>query len=393
MEPLATYQVFGRARLSDFFGDLVIYRNLEPLEPRIPGLKRAFLSMELADNHIPRKLDRDYAKAAVWFAAEAQRLRKAKAPLRELLFVGDTVVNDGQAYRNMVQQSGWRGACFIGAERLGEEPVVNYDQEDHVFCANRWALLGQWLVQTHTAGFRLDEGTAVIVDIDKTALGAKGRNDHVIDQARIEGIYRTMDDVLGENFDRQAFEKQYAELNRARYHYLTADNQDYLAYICMVLNAGLIKFEEVVTEVRDGSLDNFEQFIRWVDSRMMINPYGAEALRQVHEAVIASVRAGDPTPFKQFRRQEFVTTVHHMGNLPDDSPAEEILRREITLTQEVCEITEWLGKRGALLLCLSDKPIEASCPDPHGNSELAPVHRAETHRVGVSIRSMLEGIA
>jgi hypothetical protein len=126
---------------------------------------------------------------------------------------------------------------------------------------------------------------------------------------------------------------------------------------------------------------------------MMINPYGAEALRQVHEAVIASVRAGDPTPFKQFRRQEFVTTVHHMGNLPDDSPAEEILRREITLTQEVCEITEWLGKRGALLLCLSDKPIEASCPDPHGNSELAPVHRAETHRVGVSIRSMLEGIA
>jgi hypothetical protein len=40
-------------------------------------------------------------------------------------------------------------------------------------------------------------------------------------------------------------------------------------------------------------------------------------------------RAGDPTPFKHFRRQEFVTTVEHMGNVPDGSSVEEILRRDL----------------------------------------------------------------
>jgi hypothetical protein len=43
----------------------------------------------------------------------------------------------------------------------------------------------------------------VIIDIDKTAIGAKGRNDKVIDRARLAGIYRTMDSVLGDDFDRR----------------------------------------------------------------------------------------------------------------------------------------------------------------------------------------------
>lgn len=30
---------FGRAKLSDFFGDWVIYRNLEPLDKRLPWPK------------------------------------------------------------------------------------------------------------------------------------------------------------------------------------------------------------------------------------------------------------------------------------------------------------------------------------------------------------------
>ena len=92
-------------------------------------------------------------------------------------------------------------------------------------------------------------------------------------------------------------------------------NQDYLAYICMVLNTQIISLEEVVREVESKSLDNFEQFIRWVDSRMMINPVAGEFLREVHEAVNGSVRIGDPTPFKRFRRQEFISTMEHMLSL------------------------------------------------------------------------------
>jgi hypothetical protein len=64
------YENFGRAALADICDDWVIYRNLEPLDKRVPGLKHAFYDMELRSEQIPRKQDRDYAKAAVWFVQQ-----------------------------------------------------------------------------------------------------------------------------------------------------------------------------------------------------------------------------------------------------------------------------------------------------------------------------------
>lgn len=382
---------FGRGRLSDYFADFVIYRNLEPLDRRLRGLKSAGYKMGLSSDRIPRKFEPDYAKAAVWFAEEAQKLRHSKAALQEILFVGDTLLNDGQAYHNIVKASGWKGSCFIGADRLKHEPAVEIEEAHLLYNANRWVAIGDWIHWLHEHKFRLDERTLLIVDIDKTALGAKGRNDQVIDRARLEGIYRTMDSVLGDDFDRVAFERQYSELNRARYHGLTEDNQDYLAYICLVLNTGLIGYDDLLSEIENESLKDFEQFLRWVDSRMMATPRIGEGFRQVHEAVVASVRVGDPTPFKQFRREEFRSTAAHMGNMTDSAAVATILNEEITLTQEVCELSAWLKTRGALLLCLSDKPFEASCPT-RPNSEYQPLHKTETHCVGTSIQAQLDQV-
>lgn len=385
------YENFGRAALADICDDWVIYRNLEPLDKRVPGLKHAFYDMELRSEQIPRKQDRDYAKAAVWFVNRIQQVRGVRTPISELLFLGDTLFNDGQAFANMIHESGWRGACFIGAERLDQDPAMHIEQE-MVYIANRWSSVADWVAALLAQGFQLDANTAVVIDIDKTAIGAKGRNDKVIDRARLAGIYRTMDAVLGEDFDQALFEQHYNELNRSRYHQLTADNQDYLAYICMVLNTRLISLDEVVREVESKSLDNFEQFIRWVDSRMMINPAAGEVLREVHEAVNGSVRIGDPTPFKRFRRQEFISTMEHMGNMPDTASVQELLENEITITEEVYQLAQWLKARKCQILCLSDKPDEASRPHPRVSPDLAPLHRAQTHRVGVDLRAALNAL-
>lgn len=388
-ESQPTLRNFGRAALADFFGDMVIYRNLEPLEKKLAGVKSAGYRMGLTSDTIPRKFEPEYAKAALWFAEEAQRLRRVSATLREVLFIGDTLLNDGQAYRNLVKVSGWQGACFIGADRLEHVPAVEIQEKDRLYNANRWSALGEWIAWVADQGFTLDQRTFLVVDIDKTILGAKGRNDSVIDKARLEGIYHTMDAVLGDDFDRAAFEQQYTFLNRARYHNLTADNQDYLAYICLVVNTGLIRFEELLDEIDSGSLNDFEQLLRWVDSRLMSRSGITEAFRQVHEAVGASLRVGDPTPFKQFRREEFVSTVSHMGNMAEDAALDTILREEIVLTEEICELAEHLKARGCLLLCLSDKPFEASCPTRQLAANFLPVHRMVTHRIGISIADSL----
>jgi hypothetical protein len=356
----------------------------------MPGLKLALRELDLPGIGLPRKQESAYAQIAIWFATQAQQLRGIASPLRELVFVGDTAFNDGRAYANMREVSGWQASCFIGSERLQQEPSAELDQEEGFFVANRWQAISEWVGWMLTRGMQLDERSAVIVDIDKTAIGAKGRNDQVIDEARLEGAYSAMSTLLGEDVPWSEFERYYTGLNRSRYHNVTADNQDYLAYMCLVLSTGLISYDEVEREVEDGSLDNFDQFTRWVESRMMINSIAGEAFRQAHDAVMMGVRNGDPTPFKRFRRQEFVSTIKRMGQLLDDSPVETLLSEEITLTQEVCELSEWLHDRGCLIICLSDKPDEASCPDPRITPDLQPVHRAETHRVGSSIRPILD---
>lgn len=387
-----TLNKFGKAKLADVFDDFVIYRDLEPLDKRLPGLKSAAGKMGLSDQSIPRKREIDYARAARWFAEKCQTLRNESKNLAELLFLGDSLYNDGQAFQNLHDLTEWQAACFIGDEKSTEEAAVEMHGEQTIYSANRWAALGDWAGHVLAQGLALDERTLVIVDIDKTALGAKGRNDGVIDHARLEGIYRTMDSVLGANFDRAAFERQYDELNRAAYHSVTADNQDFLAYICLVLNAKLIQFDEFVKEVRGGNLDNFFQFTRWVNSRMMINPIGSERLRQVHETVMNCEFSGDPTPFKSFRRQEFITTIERMGNMASDAPVDEMLQQEITLTNEVMEIAKWLAARGCLLLCMSDKPSESACPDGHESADLPPLHRVETHLVGTTIQTQLDAL-
>ena len=381
----------GRAAMADLFDDRVVYRNLEPLDRRVPGFKNASYLMGINDDHIPRKQEVEYAKAATWIIQKAQATRKLQRPITELLFLGDTLFNDGRACANMAAVTGWRGACFIGADRTEHEPAVTIEEGGLIYNANRWAALGPWLAGVVKAGFALNEGTALVVDIDKTALGAKGRNDHVIDRARLEGIFRTMTAVLGEEgFNKPLFVEHYGELNRARYHFLTADNQDYLTYICLVLNTGLVSIDELMAEIESSSMENFDQFIRWVDSRMMINNADKQTLLEVHEAVLSSVRAGDPTPFKRFRRQEFVCTVEHMGFMPDESSVEELLNKEITLTEEVWQVAAWLKQRGCFLLCLSDKPDEASAPSKGFTADYQPIHRAVTHRVGGDLSAVLD---
>jgi hypothetical protein len=384
----------GRAALADLFDDWVVYRNLEPLDRRVPGFKTASYQMGINDDHIPRKQEIEYAKAATWIIEKAQGIRGRQRPTAELLFLGDTLFNDGRAFTNMAAVTGWRGACFIGADRTEHEPAFTLEDNGLIYNANRWAALAHWLAGVAASGMALDERTAVVVDIDKTALGAKGRNDHVIDRARLEGIFRTMTAVLGEEgFNKPLFIEHYTELNRAKYHFLTADNQDYLTYICLVLNTGMVSFDELMSEVDSGSMENFDQFIRWVDSRMMINDSGSETLLEVHEAVLSSVRAGDPTPFKRFRRQEFVCTVEHMGYMAEGTPAEELLSNEITLTEEVWQVAAWLKQRGCFLLCLSDKPDEASAPSRGFTADYPPIHRATTHRVGYDLSEALAAIA
>ena len=385
-------RVYGCTSLHEFLGDFVVYRNLAPLDPRVPSLDDVREQAGVPEGATPRKSQPSYARVIVELLQAARKIDAPRAALARLIYVGDTRMNDGTAFAHVTRAGGWPGIAFIGAETDDPEPPEVVAQQDGgdgarwLYLANHWTALGD--DASHPSfeqfcrekGFPINEETAVIVDLDKTALGARGRNDHVINQARVEAVRRTVGELLGEVFDPSAFQHAYDVLNQSEFHPFTADNQDYLAYICLILGSGMYQLESVVNRAREERIASFQQFITEVDHRSNQLP---DSLRGIHERIYRRVQRGDPTPFKAFRYNEYRATMERMGCLGNDATVENLLGSEIVITQEVREAALRWRSRGALLFGLSDKPDEASVP----TEELADlgfqaIHRVETHAVG-----------
>ena len=377
----------SKLSLYDLVGDLVLYRNLDPVDARLPQFADAWAEIGLADATRPRKHEASYAQTTAWYLRRARGLDRRAPELAELVYLGDTAMADGNAFKSLRAVTGWPGWAFIGAEKDEEMAVT---EKEGVYVANRWSALAEFASLLLAQGAALDARTAVVVDIDKTALGARGRNDRSIDRARTTAIEITVAEAIGESFDRDAFRAAYGTINVAKYHPFTADNQDYLAYICLMISAGFVTTEALLVEVDAGRVASFRDFIEQVEAGCDRLP--SDALRGLHADIYGLVLAGDPTPFKAFRRREYRETVGRMGHLPDDAPLAQRLVEEVCLTREVVEFASWLAGRGCLLLAASDKPDEATMPSPALVAEgFLPLHRTPTHIVGPSIAELLPG--
>lgn len=380
----------GMTTVSEFLGDFVVYRNLEPIDPRLSGLNAIRDQAGLPAGRLPRKSEPDYARVIVHLLRQARGLDAPGTPVERLIYVGDTRLNDGTAFANLCQAGKWPGLAFIGTETQEPAqvetvgvplPSAGAGQDGPLlFLANRWAALAGFDRFCADRGFPIDAGTAIVVDLDKTALGARGRNAHVIDQARVMAVRNTVADLLRESFDQVAFQSAYDQLNQTVFHPFTTDNQDYLAYMCLILGSGMYEAELVMADIRSGKLETFAHFIAQADERAQEM---TSDLRSIHAEIYANVRAGDPTPFKPFRYNEYRTTVARMGQMGDDVPVEQLLENEIVITQEVrAQALEWRS-RGALLFGLSDKPDEASVPPEKLAAQgYRAIHHTETHAVG-----------
>ena len=376
-------KAYGLTTISEFLADRVVFRNLEPVDGNLPALDALRERVGLQPGRVPRKSEPDYARVIVQILLAAQAADIPGVDIERVVLIGDTRLNDGMAFANICAAGGWPGLAFIGSENLDQPARVERaaTEDGHeLYLANRWAAVEDFDRYCSENDLPITAGCAVIVDLDKTVLGARGRNAHVIDRARVQAVRNTVENVLGSAFDQRAFSAAYDFLNQVEYHYFTADNQDYLAYICLILGSGLQTLDLVLADLRVGRLRTFLQFIEYVEQRAGELP--AE-LAAIHGDILSRVRAGDPTPFKAFRYNEYLTTVGCMGQSLGEDSVSQILQDEIVITQEVREMALRWKDRGALLLGLSDKPDEASLPSP----ELAvyghlPIHRVQAWAVG-----------
>ncbi len=384
--------LYGLGKISDFLSDNIVYRNLNPADNRLPALELVSKNIHLPEKNIPRKSEANYAKVIVYLLQFARALDFPDKKIENLVFIGDTHLLDVTAFTNICREGGWRGVAFIGSEN-SKPPTCDIKQisdSQTVYLSNRWLALdnekSQGVFEDSFPKFCEKqkifpcEETALVIDLDKTALGARGRNGHVIDKARVQAVQDTIASLLGDGFNMQTFQNVYDILNQPEFHPFTADNQDYLCYICLILQSGFYSFDELVKQVKGGEISSFNEFIKRVDREKQKLPVG---LLSVHEIVFHLSLSGDPTPFKAFRYNEYKTTIGKMGCIKDDQPIENINNEEIMITKEVRDLALDWKRQGVLVFGLSDKPDEATFPPAHMASHgYQPLHRTETHVLG-----------
>ena len=373
---------YGRNSVSEFLGDWIVYRNLVPVDSSLPSLADLGPDAGLAPGVVPRKIEPVHSQVMVELLKQTRAIDAPGIAIERLLYLGDTHSSDGMCFRNLCQAGGWPGLAFIGAEKDEPAKIEIQEGDAALYLSNRWAALRDFDQYCAENGFPLDEHAAVIVDIDKTALGARGRNDQVINRARVEAVRRTVEEVLGTDFDEGEFRAVYDELNQSQYHPFTADNQDYLAYICLMVSGGVYDFTQLLADLDAERLSTFAQFIA-----ICVNRAIGDELVPVHQEVYVNFQRGDPTPFKSFRYREYEETVRRMDRLPDEAGEERILAEEIVTTREVVDVCRFLRENGVLLFGLTDKPDESSIPRPElAQGGYLPLHRVTMKVIGTPIQ-------
>lgn len=355
--------IYGVHTIADVLGDNVAFRNIRPVDRRLPSLA------ELAPNTQPRKGDEAYANIAIAILNAAQHLRQAPA-IEQFLLLGDTRQSDGGTYTAIAKQSGWRGAAFICDEKRSADPQFGLSQDSGIYTANRWRSVEQFSAQ-----FTIDARTAIIIDLDKTFIGARGRNHQMIDDARLTALQKAVIDVLGTNYNEAIFKDTYHRFNQPRFHRFTGDNQDFLAFICVMAGGGIVTPEALQAMLEQGVMRDFDHFVDLCGAR--IESFQSPLL-PFHTSFATLYLAGDMTPFKTFRYLEYTETAARFGCAPAGLDALDLLTREIVITGEVWHVAQQWQQQGALLFGLSDKPDEAAC----GNGTLPAIHRLPTHVVG-----------
>lgn len=341
-----------QATIHDLTGDLVVYRDLEPCDPSLPRLDALRESLGLPAGPPPRKRDAAYAQIALGLAWAAQVARGGE-PFRTLAVLGDTE-NDRLFAGHLRTVSPLPCFAFIGEDRPVAAEAMTWHGD--TAGATRWHLVRPWAAEVKRRGGDWSH-TAIFIDIDKTLLGPRGRSDGAIDDARAEGALAISSAMLGPNLDVPAFRRIYADLCHKAWHGFTLDNQDYVVATSLLLATGAADLELLRAAVEAGDA-SFPAFLAATAAT------ARPELAALHAELRERVAAGDPTPFKAFRRAELLATLERMAD------------GRLTICGDLFELCRGLAERGALLIAASDKPAESAVPAPEqAAAGVLPLHR------------------
>ncbi len=344
--------MYKRSNLNFIFDDLIVFRELNVLKDGFPNFKKIkeILSLE----ELPRKKDKNYALVLSFIIDQIGDFNK-------VIYIGDTFLNDKSIIENLTDLKKYEVFGII-TEGKGE-----LKREKNVILNNSWENLGNLIKELN---LNFDKKTFIIADIDKTLIGARGRNDLSIDKARFDAIKIVSKNYI-KNFEEKKFFSIYKILNEKRFHHFTEDNQDIVTLLSITFNLNLYPFEKFLYEYENGIWSDKNFFFESVINLNKENTKFIETLK----ICLDKMKRKDPTPFLEFRFNEFEATIKRMDFLPDDIDESILLSEEILITKEVFQILIEGKEKGATIFGLSDKPEISSLPKK--NSIYPPIYLKE----------------
>jgi FMN phosphatase YigB (HAD superfamily) len=337
--------------VTDLFGEQIMLRDIEPRSRALEGIEEFRGELGWDSTYVPRKNEPEYGRALLRIMGGA----RAEGP-SQIVYVGDTLLNDGGAIRGL-QEAGpprrvWGFLC--GATKTRPERDFALDR---IYFGAEWGSLSSFIDYARKDGLSFDESTWVLFDLDQTVYAAKGRDDEPLLRARWDAVRGYLEEVVPEyKFDAARAEALYREFDRDEYHPVTRDNLDYVVLLVLSVASGLADATEI-REYASSSRPSIGALAEELRRRAAMR-LGHEEISAVLDAVKAvhyNTMAGDQTPCKDFRRYECLAMAARMrGDVAGDRES------RIFLNREVVDLIKGLRQTPAQLFAVSDRPVEAA---------------------------------
>lgn len=323
---------FERGTLNDIFNNYIVFRELNPINKSLPSFEEIKAKLHLES--LPRKKDKEYALVL-------KEILKSALSFSNIIYIGDTFLSDLTVVENLKDL----GIDVFGV--ITDESVSETSSpHDYIVFNNSWSRLEEIVLD------KIREKTILLVDIDKTAIGAHGRNHLPIDKARTDAIVSLAENVFMRNFhesEKENFLKLYKSIHTKELLNFTQDNQDIVSIVTLIIYSGILSLQEFYKASRENT---FEEFVE--------NISVPENLGNLIHEVKENLKQKSPTLFPTFRKIELEKTIARMDFLPDETPLQIIFNEEILITGEVYRIGKYALSKGAVVFGVSDKPEIAS---------------------------------
>jgi hypothetical protein len=370
---------FGNTSLQDLFGQNLIFRSMLHPKTKRSLFVEPTIRQKLETGNgggFLRKFQPEYAEVLRDYIASAY------PNIRRLVYIGDTVDNDGGLIRNL-QKSGFDAYGYICEPELRKHGVDRLWFRG-IYYTTRWSDLARF---TRSVAQNLDDRCLAIFDIDQTVWGPKGLNEAPLKQSRLSAIDRLMESYFqsGSAELRSSFvaaaSQIYSKISSIKYVKLTQDNEDYKAPIAVYLPLGICSDESTnaaLTMTEDGTLDvelvdkillhylrkgGIKEFVSGMFPHIenpkvqrRLETVGTDMNRMKMDIVELwqNMMMSKPAPFSRFRKFEFDEL--YKRALSQQAPGQD----KLTLNKAVLDYASYLKNRGLSLLAVSDRPDEAT---------------------------------